>query len=332
MMFNWRKIPLLAILIILAAFIPVRPIPAAGAASIPDGFRLVLKDSGVLLYQKDYPKGNPDFVQVVDFNQGASLQVYYGQIAEPGEGQGVYGGDDPRIQPQTLRTYWQKFNSANTRAFCITNGQFFNMPETPTRLAFPLKVDGRIVSDGYGIDDHAGHQLMLEIWPDRVNIAELTPESLHASTAPDIIGGLDEEANKRAKKFVGRTFTGVDDRDGDGRDETLLIFSTLTARQTDAAEVLRGFGADKVMMLDGGGSTGLICEGKDYVASDRFIPQAVGIAAGPAEPHGLQRVISTPPPRPVLQARASAYSETSKTSFNSIQKASFKNLVPSGGR
>lgn len=331
-MFNWLKRYLLAILVVLAAWIPIRPLPAAGAAPIPDGFRLVLSDSGVLLYQKDYPKGNPDFVQVIDFNQGASLQLYYGQIDEPGEGQGVYGGDDPRIQPQTLRTYWQKFNSSNTRAFCITNGQFFYMPETPTRLAFPLKVDGKIVSDGYGIDDHAGHHLMLEVWSDQVNISDLTPESLHASTAPDIIGGLDEEANKRAKQFVGRTFTGVDDRDGDGRYETLLIFSTLSARQTDAAEILRSFGADKVMMLDGGGSSGLICEGKDYVASDRFIPQALGVAAGPMETHGLQRVTSAPPPRPTLRAHASAYSESSNTSSITISKTSIEIPLPSSGR
>jgi hypothetical protein len=122
---------------------------------------------------------------------------------------------------------------------------------------------------------------MLELWSGHAFIRELTQESLYDSTAPNIIAGLTEDANKRAKFYVGRTFTGIDDGNRDGVYETVLIFNTLSARQVDAARVLKGFGADKVMMLDGGGSAQLLCQGDAYVSSERFVPQAVAVAAGP---------------------------------------------------
>ena len=95
-------------------------------------------------------------------------------------------------------------------------------------------------------------------------IIDLTKDTLYSSSAPDIIGGLTEDANKSAKKSVGRTFVGVQDRDQDQQYETVLIFSTKTARQEDAGQVLKDFGADKVMMLDGGDSTQLICQDNAY--------------------------------------------------------------------
>lgn len=269
----------LALLLLAAA--PALP---TAAQSLPPGFRLVLTAPGVELYQKDYPNGTPDFVQVVNFSRGASLKLLHGGITSAGLGKGVYGGDNPTFQKLALEQYWADFAGDNPDAFCVTNGLFFYMPEDPPPLAFPLKVDGALLTDGYGLEEYPDQKLMLEIWPDRLNISALTPAGLHASSAPNIIAGLTEEANKRAKKSVGRTFIGIEDQNGDGRYETLLILNTLTALQEKAAQVLRDFGAQAVMMLDGGGSSQLICRGQSYVASDRLIPQALGIAAGPELP------------------------------------------------
>ena len=136
------------------------------------------------------------------------------------------------------------------------------MPESPTRLAFPLKVANKVLTDGFGYNTFPGQKLMLELWPDHAVIAPFTKEDLYGSTAPNIIAGLIEDASKSSKNAVGRTFVGVSDRDGNGRFETVLILNTSTALQTDVAQVLRDFGASKVMMLDGGGSTQLICQDK----------------------------------------------------------------------
>jgi hypothetical protein len=154
------------------------------------------------------------------------------------------------------------------------------MPESPTRLPFTLKVDGEIVSDGYGKEQFQGKKLMLELWDDHADIRVLSREALYDSSAPNIVAGLAEDAPKNIKKYVGRTFVAVVDEDGDGLYETVLIFSTRTARQLDAASVLRSFGAHKIMMLDGGGSTQLICRDQPIIASERLIPQAIGVRGG----------------------------------------------------
>jgi hypothetical protein len=270
---------------------------------IPNGFEKIRGTFGVTLLQKDYKGGSPDFVQVVDFSQGAGVEVLHGPVQEKREGKGAYGGDDPRILSRSLKQYWNEFVNSSANPFCVVNGQFFYMPESPTRLPFPLKVDGEILSDGYGREQFQGKKLMLELWKDRADITLLTQEALYASTAPDIVAGLAEDAPKNIKKYVGRTFVGVVDKDGNDQYETLLILATRTARQVDAADVLRSFGAQKVMMLDGGGSTQMICQDKPILSSERLIPQALGIKGGiPPMPKSKNEISSAEEPTPVEPA------------------------------
>jgi hypothetical protein len=250
--------------------------------AVPPDFYLVDSAKGVDLYQKDYQPGNPDFVQVVNLEQGASVKLLHGSIADLGIGQGVYGGDNPMIERQSLQEVWSDFKTSFPDAFCITNGQFFSTNDDPTKLAFPLKKDGKVLSDGYGISEYPNQKLMLEIWGDRVGIQTLTKEALYASSAPDIIAGLTEDANKSPDEYVGRTFVGIDDADRDGNYETVLIFNSLTSRQGDAAGILRGFGAERIIMLDGGGSTQLTCKDTSYVSSSREIPQTLATVSSPA--------------------------------------------------
>lgn len=252
------------------------------AADVPPGFYLVQSKDGVQLYRKDYPGGAPDFVQVVDLSMGAALKPLHGAISDPGTGQGVYEGNDAHFRSRSLSDYWRTFSTENPSAFCVTNGQFFYMPEYPTRLPFPLKVDGDLLTDGYGIKDFPGKKLILELWPGKADIISLSKEALLNSTAPDIVAGLTEDAPKRIKFAVGRTFVGVADKNVNGTYETVLVFNSSISHQDAAANVLRNFGAEKVMMLDGGGSTQLSCQGKSYIYSDRLIPQAIGIMAAPA--------------------------------------------------
>lgn len=262
--------------------------------AIPTGFEKVTAVYGAQLYRKDYQGGNPDFVQVVDLSLGAKIELLHGSIKEKREGHGAYGGDDPRILSRSLQQYWDEFTANHANPFCVVNGQFFYMPESPTRLPFPLKVDGQIVSDGFGKQQFPGQKLMLELWRGRADIRQLSKAALYSSTAPNIVAGLAEDARKAINKYVGRTFIGVVDKDGDARYETVLVFTTRSARQVDAAEVLRSFGAQKVMMLDGGGSTQMICMDKSYIASERLIPQALGVQGGvPPSPSNKKAQISS---------------------------------------
>ncbi len=254
----------------------------AGAPTyfIPPGFSLVTADAGIALYRKGYPDGYPDFVQVIHLDQGATVKLLHGTVLEPGIGQGNYGGDNPALARQTLQEAWNEFASSHPDAFCITNGQFFSAGDDRAALAFPLKAGGKMVSDGYARNAYPHQKLMLEIWRDRADIVPLSEEALRASSAPDILAGLSEDASgRRPNRSTGRTFVGLDDRNHDGEFETILIFSSKIARKTEAAGVLRRFGADKVMMLDGGGSTQLICQGRSYVSASREIPQTIAVVA-----------------------------------------------------
>jgi len=257
---------------------------------IPSGFNLLLSDTGVELYKKDYTGGQPNYVQVVDLKQGASVKLMTGNMANSGTGQGPFGGNNPTFSTTSLSTAWSAFNSSTAGAFCVSNGTFFSM-SNPAPLAFALKQNGTLVSDGYaGSYDPSGPVMMLELWADHADIRSLTRDNLYGSSAPNILGGLSENANKSATSYVGRTFVGIDDTNGDGFYDTVLIFNSSYARQVDAATVLRNFGADKVIMLDGGGSTQLICRGTSFISSSRPIPQTIGVVAGGLTP--------LPPPTP----------------------------------
>lgn len=265
------------------------PIPTP-LTHIPPDFRLIDAALGVQIYRKDYANGNPDFVQVIDLSQGARVELLYGNITEERPEKGSYGGADPRMTSPALQTFWQGMLNEDQDAFCVTNGTFFYMPEYPTRLAFPLKVNGKIITEGWGIDTYINQKLILELWPDRGAIRNLYQTTLYSSDAPNILGGLTEQANKRAKFAVGRTFVGLDDRDKDGKQEMLLVLNTQTALQSGAAAVLRDFGADRVMMLDGGGSTQLLCKSGWHIRSDRPIPQALAVFAAEPPPVSVQLV------------------------------------------
>ncbi|MGW8250437.1 MAG: phosphodiester glycosidase family protein, partial [Anaerolineales bacterium] len=252
-------------------------------------------------------------------SQGAQVVLMHGDITDRRTGKGVYGGDDARIKGQSLNKFWQELSSQYPDAFCVLNGQFFYMKESPTRLPFPLKVDSAMVSDGYGLNEFPDNKMLLEIWPEQTRITPLSYESLYGSTAPDIVAGLTQTANKRSDSYTGRTFVGVDDRDQNGSAEILLIFNSKISRQVDAASVLQSFGADQVMMLDGGGSTQLICQGEALVSSDRPIPQAIGVVAAANIPAPLQDTVISPDP---------AEGEAFSTADQNLQPAEIQEQAP----
>ena len=54
-----------------------------------------------------------------------------------------------------------------------------------------------------------------------------------------MLAGLREDADKGPQNYTGRTFVGIDDANQDNIYETVLIFNSKTARQPDAAQILR---------------------------------------------------------------------------------------------
>ncbi len=241
------------------------------------GFQIISSSQGITLYQKD-----SDYLQVIDLTKGAKINFIYGNITELGNKKGAYGGNDPQFERQTISQVWSNLSSVTSSLFCINNGQFFrNDKNSSTALAFPVKSDGIIVTDGYAGEIEFPHQkLMLEVWNDRALISKFQPNNLQLSTAPNLIVGLQENADKGVEDQTGRTFIGIQDQDGDRLNETILIFTSKQATQPHATNVLKSFGATQVIMLDGGGSTQLICQGNNYIDSPRTIPQMIAVFSG----------------------------------------------------
>lgn len=258
--------------VVVAAFMIYPAYAGSVGASVPPDFVLIDSAPGVDLYRKDYSGGTPDYVLVIDLSKKAGLKFLTG----PSDS----SGSSPAFSTQSLQAYWEDFTSSNPDAVCLVNGSFFDLASNPTQLALPLKVDGQFMSQGFWQSEFSDQKRMLEIWEDHAQISNLTPDALSASGAPDILGGLAEEADQDSGSLIGRTFVGTDDADGDGIYESVIFLSSKTTRAADAAGVLRSFGADAVMMLDGGDSAQMLCNGEPQVYSDRPIPQVIGITAG----------------------------------------------------
>lgn len=253
---------------------------------IPQNFTAIKTAPGVNLYQHTH---GIDYVQVVDLDAGACLDLFDDRHVTGFDNRGAYGTNiSAIIKFQTIQTHWNDFlRSHGKRAFSVTNGQYFSVGSQ--ELAFPVKADGIIYSGGYaGDSEFAGEKMMLTVRQDRANIVPFPekdyPENPLFSSVPNMIVGLAADADKGFDRQVGRTFIGVKDGDKNGTNETVLIFTSSSASQSHAAEVLREFGATAVMMLDGGGSTQAIVQGREYVNSsddpDRKIPHTIGVISG----------------------------------------------------
>jgi len=227
--------------------------PMLIAVRVPSGFYRIASASGtgVDVYRKDYSGGQPDYVAVVDLGR-ATVRSFAGAISG--------SGPDHRVGRKTHGAWWTdakaQETSGRTLRFLV-NGTFFSTSESPTPIAFGLKVGGAILSTGYSKNrEYPGLEkvLRIDVANRKTSIAGWSADRF-AGAAPDMIGALDPAADKSRTRYLPRTFAGILDQDGNGIMDHLLLFGSAYARQADADSVLRAFGAEQVVMLDGGGGT-----------------------------------------------------------------------------
>lgn len=255
--------------------------------TVPEGFTPAAAALGIHVYHR-HDDGAIEYVQIVNLSSGARLDFLHGPVADPGIGRGIYGGNSPSFHRQFLPYIWESLPAGDPPVLCLTNGQFFldtrnGARVDPTELAFPVKSKGVILSEGYERWKFRGRRAMLEIWPGGwATISPFSGFALYRSAAPQIMVGLSESASVRSFEELGRTYFGIVDDDGDGLSEILLLYSATAVTQDTAVTTLRAFGARETMMLDGGGSTQLMCDGQSYIFRARSLPQT--IATFPAQP------------------------------------------------
>lgn len=261
---------------------------------IPGDFSVADAAPGLAMYERTVQADGAvtkDYVIVIDLRAGASLQLFHGPT--------LTKSDNPLILRQSLRSAWNRFRSDQDNAFCLSNGTFFDndiLHQLLTTLAYPLKVNGQMVTHGYpsGNDPACSgcKKMMLHMWDTRAEITEYDaswfcdePSSL---CAPNIVVGNGKNANRSASESVGRTYVGVGNS-GDGAfHDTILLLSTNRATDQEAWEILeRDFCVSQSMMLDGGGSAQLICSldpDRPLIRSSdpipRTVPQMLAVLAG----------------------------------------------------
>ena len=246
----------------------------AQALPIPKGFKLMLSETGVQVYKKDYANGNSDYVTVVNLEKG-TIRNLTGTVEGTPEG---------IVKKKLPSEFWQdavKQNTSTRKAKVVVNASFFSTNDNPTGIAFGLKLGGTTISFGYAIaKEYPGQIRTFSFNPDQgiANIQSYAKETFDST--PEVVGALDGVANKSAFSYLPRTFVGVRDDDGNGTKETVIFYSSSYARQIDASNVLTGFGASGTAMLDGGGSTFLIINGNSLISTKRKVPHAIAVYAG----------------------------------------------------
>jgi Phosphodiester glycosidase len=228
---------------------------------IPTGYQRILDSSGVRVFKNS---DRADYITSIDLKQSTAINLT-----------GKYtGAPDGKVSHRSMSEFWQDAVAKNTsqqQAQVVINGAFFAQYKQATGIAFGLKSAGTVISYGYGLDEFPGLNKAIA-WNNttkQVKIADYDRATFDRAEFPEVVGALAETAGKRANRPLARTFIGV-------KDSTILVFSSKAARQVDAVNALKSFGAKQVAMLDGGGSTGLVVNGQKLIDTGTSVPHAIG--------------------------------------------------------
>jgi Phosphodiester glycosidase len=170
--------------------------------------------------------------------------------------------------------FWSRNNHQGALQVLI-NGTFFQTYNKPTGIAFGLKQDNKLITYGYGLNEFPDKTMTVDWSEGRIWIGPYSRSIF--DTTPNVVGALAPTAGKNADKRLPRTFIGVKDPRKGRSYNSVLLFISPAATQSEAEQTLRKFGAERVAMLDGGQSTGLIVNGKTIMQPKTRIPQTIGI-------------------------------------------------------
>lgn len=244
------------------------PVVSAGTPA-PPNFDLIVESKGVKLF-----KNNNVFVQVIDYKNGGRLKLFIADKKNPLEDNSDCS-NDPLLHRKSITDYYEELNREHSDLFSVVNGTFFSTTEYPTPLAFSVKIDGEIVSCGYE-SKFPNDMLLFEDGQSRtISKASLSRNRIKDNpNAVNVIGGLSNHAIFSG--VTARTYLGVADND------IVLILSSSASTQSEAEQILLDFGVDKdkIMMLDGGGSTQFLHKGGAGISTTRKIPQVIAVLSG----------------------------------------------------
>jgi hypothetical protein len=255
---------------------------------IASPFTIVSSEGGVTIYKKKFSNGSIDYVQEIDLSKGAKIKLLVGEVDSIEYNYGDNKGDKSWIRTQSIKESWNNSINENKNTECIINGEYFGKKKYTrlSTLSYPVKIDGEIYDGSSSI--YKKYQKVLNINNENVSMEKFDSLKNMRNWDSSIVGldtSLKYGGNKQAEKRKGRTYIGILDKNKDKINETILIYSSKYANQKDAKDTLISFGAisKNIMMLDGGGSSQLICNGKNFVKSSRKLPQFIATIKGESQ-------------------------------------------------
>ncbi len=269
-------------------------------------FHLLNQVDGAKLYQASLGQGNTAYLQVFDPRK-IQIDQLMGSIEQPGKGKGGYyqsegKSDSPFFKMQTPTATVQKYQAQyGSQVFSIINFSFFEDYKASSRLSFPIKLNGKIITGGsspYGPianpADPAYKNIRLKalLWDDRhVEIADYDPKTGSPLNQPTVKNAIvsyeykDHPAYRLGGDPPNRYHVlGTFEQGSEGMG--LAIVTVNRATLEEAANLLRqsGLGVKEPMMtFDGGTSTYLFSAQRGHL----LLPQAVESKSEAALPHYL---------------------------------------------
>jgi hypothetical protein len=249
-----------------------------GSLSAPPPAQRMEDIAGATLDRIRLQQNNVVYVQTIDLHKMAIEQLT-GAIDRRKAGEGYYYPDKKQISspffarltiPAVLQNY-QKLHGS--KLFSIINASFFEDYERSTRLSFPIKLNGKVVTTGsspYGPIQkpadayYRNIQLKTLTWNDtQASVLDYNLASGYPLSQSNIANAVvsyayqDHPAYALAGDPVNRYHVlGVLQKEQNPQANRLLIATTNRSTLKEAAEILRQQGATSdLMTIDGGIST-----------------------------------------------------------------------------
>ena len=233
---------------------------------------------GAGLYKTKLANGNEAYLQVIDLRKMQMEQIV-GEVNDVGVDRGQYYGEpgsyySPYFQMKLFSEVWNEYKELyGKQVFSMMNAAFFEDYKSSTQLAFPVKLNGQVITAGsspYGPSDRAaddyykGVKLKVLVWDDKsASITDYHPNLGSPLKEPSIQNAIvsyrysDHPAkvlgNNPANKYH---VIGTLDKDGVPGDELILIATVNKSTLDDAANLLQNLGVrGDILTVDGGSST-----------------------------------------------------------------------------
>jgi len=293
------------------------------------GYRTLDLITGAGLYKHQLSGGNVAYLQVIDLRK-VQMEQIIGEADNSGLNDGKYYGEpgsyySPYFQMKLFSDVWNEYKLLyGKQVFSMMNCAFFEEYESSTQLAFPVKLNGHVITAGsspFGPisqpknDYYKNIQLKALVWNDTsASIIDYKPNLGSPLNKPTVQNALvsylysDHPAKVIGKNEANKYHViGTLNKDGVTGDELILIVTVNKATLDEAADLLRKLGVKgDILTVDGGSST--------FITNPRtgniFVPQPVTIKDNPNAkklPHYLgvrKKNTSKKPPKIVIRQPA----------------------------